>query len=151
MTKIQLRNINGKYWTNLSFKITPYLQLQNLDQTLYSKSEQKFSFMTIPQLPNLQQTVANMIHITNISKSNNPNKFWIGIFTRQGHINQVEKTCCTLAAAVGIIHLFLMCSSASSAAFRFQVLVSGSGFFNLRKLSIAVATSTPLNRSQLGS
>ena len=119
--KIQLHNLYktsvAKYWPNSSLKILPELRLQNIDQTLYSKSEQKFSFMTIPQLPNLQQTVANMIHITNISKSNNPNKFWIGIFTRQGHINQVEKTCCTLAAAVGIIHLFLMCSSASSAAF----------------------------------
>ena len=45
--------------------------------------------MTKPQLPNLQQTVANMILITSISNSNNPNKFCVGIFTRQGHINQV--------------------------------------------------------------
>ena len=45
--------------------------------------------MTKPQLPNLQQTVANTIHIINISNSNNLNKFWVGIFTRQGHINQV--------------------------------------------------------------
>ena len=35
-------------------------QLQNLDQTLCSKSEQKFSFMTIPQFPNLQQSVADV-------------------------------------------------------------------------------------------
>ena len=41
------------------------------------------------QLPNLQQIVANTILITSISKSNNLNKFWVGIFTRQGHINQV--------------------------------------------------------------
>ena len=40
-----------------------------------SKSEQKLSFMTKPQLPNLQQTVANTILITNISNSNNLNKF----------------------------------------------------------------------------
>ena len=40
----------------------------NLDQTLCSKSEQKISFMTKPQLPNLQQTVAIMILI-NISNS----------------------------------------------------------------------------------
>ena len=40
------------------------------------------------QLPN-QQTVANMILSINISKSSNLNKFWVGIFTRQGHINQV--------------------------------------------------------------
>ena len=48
--------------------------------------------MTKPQLPNLQQTVANTILITNISKSNNLNKFWVGIITRQGHINQVYQT-----------------------------------------------------------
>ena len=45
--------------------------------------------MTKTQLPTLQLTVANMILITNISNSNNLNKFWIGIYTRQGHINQV--------------------------------------------------------------
>ena len=38
---------------------------------------------------NLQQTVANTILITNISNSNNLNKFWVDIFTRQGHINKV--------------------------------------------------------------
>ena len=51
------------------------LQFQNLDQTLCSKSEQKFSFMTKPQLPKLQQTAANTIHIINIRNSNNINKF----------------------------------------------------------------------------
>ena len=44
--------------------------------------------MTKPQLPNLQQTVANTILITNTSNSNNL-KFGVGIFARQGHINQV--------------------------------------------------------------
>ena len=91
-TKIQLGNLNqtsaAKYWQNFSFKISPELQLQNLDQTLCSKSDQKLSFMTKPQLPNLQQTVANTILITN-SNSNNLNKFWVGIFTRQGLINLV--------------------------------------------------------------
>ena len=48
-------------------------QLQNLDQPLCSKSEQKFSFMTKRQLPN-QQAVANMILSINISNSNNLNK-----------------------------------------------------------------------------
>ena len=48
--------------------------------------------MTKPKLPNLQQTVANTILITNIINSNNLNKFWVGIFTRQGHINQVYLT-----------------------------------------------------------
>ena len=70
-------------------QILPELQLQNLDQTLCSKSEQKFIFMTKPQLPNLQQTVADTILIINISNRNNLNKFWVAIFTCQGHINQV--------------------------------------------------------------
>ena len=74
----------------LQLQILPELQLQNLDQTLCSKYEQKFSFMNNPQLPNLQQAVANTILIINISNSNNINKFWVGIFTRQGHINQVH-------------------------------------------------------------
>ena len=59
--------------TEKHLKISPKLQIQNLDQTLCSKSEQKFSFMTKPQL--LQQTFANTILITNISNSDNPNKF----------------------------------------------------------------------------
>ena len=45
--------------------------------------------MTKPQLKNLQQTFVNTILIINISNSNNLNKFWVGIFTNQGHINQV--------------------------------------------------------------
>ena len=49
------------------------LQLKNFDQTLCSKSEQKF--LTKPQLPNLQQTFANSILIINISSSNNLNEF----------------------------------------------------------------------------
>ena len=56
------------------------LQLQNLDQPLCLKSEQKCSFRTKRPLPNLQQTVANAIIIINISNSNNFNKFWVGIF-----------------------------------------------------------------------
>ena len=48
--------------------------------------------MTKPGLPDLQQTVANTILIINISNSNNLDKFWFGIFTRQGHINQVYLT-----------------------------------------------------------
>ena len=45
--------------------------------------------MTKPQLPNLQQTDANTI---NISNSNNLNKFWVVIFTPQGQIDQVYLT-----------------------------------------------------------
>ena len=78
-TKIQHNNLYktsaAKYWTNSSFIILPELQLQNLDQPLCSKSEQKFSFRTKRELPNLQQTVANTILIINISNSNNLNKF----------------------------------------------------------------------------
>ena len=92
LTKIQLHNLYktsaAKCWTNSSFEILPKLQLLNLDQPLCSKSEQKFSFMTKRQLPN-QQAVANMILSINISNSNNLNKFWVGIFTPQGHIDQV--------------------------------------------------------------
>ena len=72
----------------LQFQNLAELQLQNLDQPLCSKSEQKLSFMTKRQLPN-QQTVANMILSINISNSNNLNKFWVYIFTRPGHINKV--------------------------------------------------------------
>ena len=82
--------------SNISSKILTKLQLQNLAWTStskswpkWSKSGQKLSFMTKPQLPKLQQTVANTILIININNSNNLNKFWVGIFTRQGHINQV--------------------------------------------------------------
>ena len=56
----------------LQFQNLAELQLQNLDQPLCSKSEQKFSFLTKPQLQNLQQIVANTILISN---SYNINKF----------------------------------------------------------------------------
>ena len=76
----------------LQLQILPELQLQNLDQPLCSKSEQKFSFLTKPQFRNLQQIVADTILISNSysdSYSYNINKFWVDIFTRQGHNNQV--------------------------------------------------------------
>ena len=62
MNKLQLQNLA---WTSTS-KSWP---------TLCSKSEQMFSFMIKPQLPNLQQTVANTILIINISNSNNSTSF----------------------------------------------------------------------------
>ena len=81
-TNVKLYDLNqgsaAKYWPIFSFKTSPALQLQNLDQTLYFKSKQKFSFMTKPQLRNLQQIVANTIPI---SMSYNINKFWVGIFS----------------------------------------------------------------------
>ena len=64
------------------------LQLQNLDQPLCLKSEQKFNFMTKRQLPN-QQIIANMVLSINISNSNNLNKFWVDICKGQSHINKV--------------------------------------------------------------
>ena len=84
LTKKNLHNLNqgsaAIYWLNLSFKISSELQLQNLDQTLCSKSGQKFDLMTKIQLPNLHQTIANTFLSINISNSNNLN-FWVGIFT----------------------------------------------------------------------
>ena len=57
-TRIVLHNLYNtsaaKCWTNSSFKILPELQLQNHDQPLCSKSEQKFSFMTKSKWPNLK-------------------------------------------------------------------------------------------------
>ena len=47
-----------------------------------------FSFMTKPQLPNLQQTIANTIFIINTSNTNNLKKIWVGFIT-QGRIKQV--------------------------------------------------------------
>ena len=37
----------------------------------------------------MQQTVANTILVINIGNRDNLNKFWAGIFTHQGHMNQV--------------------------------------------------------------
>ena len=47
-TTIQLHKHQQKKLANLQLQILPELQLQNLDQTLCSKYEQKFNFMTKP-------------------------------------------------------------------------------------------------------
>ena len=73
--KSKLQNISSKILNKLLLQILPELQLQNNDQTLCSKSEQKFNFMTKPPLPYLQQAVANTILIINISNNKNLNKF----------------------------------------------------------------------------
>ena len=65
----QLNQLFSNVGNLFTIQILPELQFQNLDQTLCSRSEQKFSFMTKPQLPNLQQTVAGTILIINISNS----------------------------------------------------------------------------------
>jgi len=67
-----LQNISRKKLTKLQLQILPEHQLQNLDQTFCSKSEQTFTFLTKPWLPNLQQIVTNTIIISN---SYNINKF----------------------------------------------------------------------------
>ena len=72
---LKIDKVVSRNFGHQKFNILLRLQLQNLDQTLCSKSEQKFIFMTKPQHLNLQQTVANRILITNISNSNNLNKF----------------------------------------------------------------------------
>ena len=65
----------------LQFQNLAELQLQNLDQPLCSKSEG----------PNVSSQICNkLLPLTiDISNNNNLNKFCVGIFTRQGHINQV--------------------------------------------------------------
>ena len=67
LTSLPLQNISSKILTKLKLQILPELQLQNLNQTLWSKSEQKFNFMTKLQPPSLQQTVAKTILIIYIS------------------------------------------------------------------------------------
>ena len=73
----------------LQLQILPELQLYTLSTRFDQDFEQKFSVMTKFQLPNQQRTVANMILISNNNNLNILNKFWVVIFTRQGHINQV--------------------------------------------------------------
>ena len=86
---------SSKSWPNIASESRPRIifiiatkgQQQNIDLTsasksfakiLRAKSGQKFVFMTKLQLLSI-----------NTSNSNNLNKFWVGIFTSQGHINQV--------------------------------------------------------------
>ena len=94
-TKIQLHNLYKtsatKYWPNSSFKFCLNFNFKILTIPCAQSLNKSLALWTIltPQLPNLQQTVANTILNINISNSNNLNKFWVGIFTRQDHINQV--------------------------------------------------------------
>ena len=87
----------AKCWPNSSSKILPELQLQNLDQTLCSKSEPKFSSITKPQLPNMQQTVANKVLIINISNSYNINNAGGG-----GRRVSLRRSCKMLFRCVGL-------------------------------------------------
>ena len=89
---------SSKSWLNIASESRPRIifiiatkgQQQNIDLTsasksfakiLRAKSGQKIVFMTKLQLLSI-----------NTSNSNNLNKFWVGIFTSQGHINQVYLT-----------------------------------------------------------
>ena len=74
MTKRQNDEKTGRQTkASLSDKILTKPQLQNLDESLWSKSEQRFKFVTKLQFPNLHQTMVNAFH--SISNSNNLNKF----------------------------------------------------------------------------
>ena len=92
-TKNNLHNLNQRSAAKLLTK----LQLQNRAWTSTSKSWPnlvlkvwtKKLFMTKIQLPHLHWTIVNTFHSINISNCNNHNKLRAGIFTRQGHINQV--------------------------------------------------------------
>ena len=92
LTRIQLRNLNQtstvKYWPNFSLNLA-WTSTSKSWPNLVLKVWTKVKLYDQTQLPNLQQTVANTILIINISNNNNIKKFWLGIFTRQGYINQV--------------------------------------------------------------
>ena len=87
-TKIQFHNLyktsaekncpNSSFKSCLNFKILTKPCAQSISKSL--------TFFTKPQLRNLQQIVANKILISN---GYNISKFWVGIFKRQGYINQV--------------------------------------------------------------
>ena len=60
MTKRQNDKKTGRQTkASLSDKILTKPQLQNLDESLWSKSEQRFKFVTKLQFPNLHQTFVN--------------------------------------------------------------------------------------------
>ena len=69
-------DIEHKVWSRFNF-VTSTKPQQNTDQTSASKSRRTSTSTPKPGLSNLQQTVANTILITNISNSNNLNKFWV--------------------------------------------------------------------------
>ena len=76
MTKRQNDKKTGRQTkASLSDKILTKPQLQNLDESLWSKSEQRFKFVTKLQFPNLHQTIINSFFSINIGSSNNLNKF----------------------------------------------------------------------------
>ena len=117
-TKQQLQNIsqisafrlilNFKILTKRSLRISTKNNLHNLNQGSAATSASKSCLRTSKFWPNIvlkvwikkwfyDQTPAaesapnHRQHISklNISNSSNLNKFWVGIFTQQGHINQV--------------------------------------------------------------
>ena len=93
-------NLVAEYLPRFNFVTSTKHQQQNTDQSSASKSRLNFNFKILTKLLKVwtkvklyDQTSASKsatdcftILIANISKSN---KFWVGIFTHQGHINQV--------------------------------------------------------------
>ena len=71
-TKIKLHNLNqasaAKYWSNFSFKILPELQLQNLYQTLYSKSEQSLGLAFSQARVRSIKSFTNVLFLVDIIK-----------------------------------------------------------------------------------
>ena len=97
LTKIQLRNLNQTLAANTGQTSASKSRLNfstSKSWPKHPKSEQKLSFITKPQLPNLQQTVADTILIINILNSNNLDKFWVGNFTRQGQSSLLNGSEC---------------------------------------------------------
>ena len=98
------KTLTSKYWPNLGSESLPRFNFNNnLYKTLVaryvptpaSKSCLNFNFkiLTKPCTQSLNKSLALWpklsSQICNISNNNNLNEFWVGILTRQGHINEV--------------------------------------------------------------
>ena len=97
-TKIQLHNLYKtsatKYRPNSSFKFCLNFNFKILTKPCAQSLNKSLALWTILsyQICNKLLPIQSSFLIINISNSNNINKFWVGIFTRQGHINQVYLT-----------------------------------------------------------
>ena len=182
-------NLKFKILTKASFRISTKIQLHNLYKTSVAKywpnSSLKsclnfdFKILTKPYTQSLNKSLALWPYLS-FQICNKLLPTW---FTSQTSAKVTTPTSFELASSHArvtsikwrkrVVHwqqqlVSFTCSwcaaqhpALPSQLCKFQVLVSGSGFFNLRKISIAVATSlsswyhsqpsTPRNRSQLGS
>ena len=105
---ISTLSYNFKILTEPSFRISTKIKLHKLYKTSAANAEQtsksclnfSFKILTNPCAQSLNKSLAlgpnvssqiciNMILSVNISNSISLNKFWVGIFTRWGHVNQV--------------------------------------------------------------